>query len=428
VSGILGVELTANALRAVRIAGWKSRLSDAAEAEWDPANPGPGVATLLEKLGGARATRVVVAIDLSLLFVKRLKLPPVSAAEKKRIVSLEPDRFFPVRGDEELAVVMRDADALAFAATEERLAGWLTAMEALGPLDYVEPAPASLARALASKGTSEATVLLDRGESGVVIVEVAGGTARDARRVPGTLLQAATFFAEADPEASRPRPLYLHPFSEAQAEEITRVLSSVDLRALPSLDTGAPASLVAFGAALGAGSTLDGAFAPAAAMKKLQTRRRQPRFAAAAAFLAALAFATWSADFSRARTERRLSAELLALSDRSSSALALETETRRLAREEQVLARALRERPHQLATLMAVSVGLPADAQIQMLRASGLEWQIDGVAANAARIVPALEAHGSLEGVRFLEATRRAERDGRIRENFSLALRAVRAP
>jgi len=426
VNGVLGVELTATTLRGVRLGGWPARPADAADVEWNPASPVEGVAALFEKLGGG--ARVVLAFDLSLLFVKRLKLPPVPAAEKRRIVSLEPDRFFPVRGGEEMTVVLRDGDTLAFAASEEKLAAWLAAMETLGPLDYVEPAPVALARALARSGIADATILMDRNKAGCVIAEVANGMLRDARRVPGTALQAATRFAEAERDAVGRRLLYLDPWNEERAEEIMREHTSLDIHPLPSIDGGGPSSLVALGAALGAGSALEGALVPDAAMRQIRARRRRPRFAAVAACLAALSFATWSADYSRTRTERGLDAQLRALSDPASSALALETETRRLAQEERVLARAEIERPQQLATLLAVSVRLPADAHVQMLRASGLEWQLDGVAGNAARLVPALEAHQRLEGVRFLEATRRTERHGEILENFSLALRAVRAP
>ncbi|MDQ3674132.1 MAG: hypothetical protein M3365_07140 [Gemmatimonadota bacterium] len=425
-SGVVGVEVSGRALRAVRLGGWPPRPVEAAEVEWNPASPAAGVIALGEKLG--TGARVVLAFDLPLLFVKRLKLPPVPAAEKRRMVSLEPDRFFPVRGGEEMTVVLRDGDTLAFAASEERLAEWIAALAALGPLDYVEPAPVALARALSTAGILNATVLMDRDEAGCIIAEIADGRLRDARRVPGCALTAASRFANEAPDAAGRRLLYLDPWNAERAEAVMREHISLDIHPLPPVNGLASSSLVALGAALGAGGALEAALAPDAALRQIRARRSRPRFAAAAACLAALAFAIWSADYSRTRTERSLDSELRALSDRASSTLALETETRRLAQEERVLARAEVERPRQLATLLAVSVRLPADAHVLMLRASGREWQLDGVAVNAARLIPALEAHERLEGVRFLEATRRAERRGEIRENFSLAFRAARAP
>lgn len=424
--GVLGIELSATTLRGVRLNGWPPRPADSAEVKWDPDSPAEGVAALFEKLGAG--TRVVLAFDLSLLFVKRLKLPPVPAAEKRRIVSLEPDRFFAVRGGEEMTVVLRDGDTLAFAASEEKLAAWLAAMETLGPLDYVEPGPVALARALARSGISDATILMDRDTAGWVIAEVAGGILRDARRVPGTCLEAASRFDEAKRDGARRRVLRLEPWNEERAEEIMGENPSLDLRPLPSIAGGGTSSMVAYGAALGAGSALETALVPDATTRQIRARRRQPQLVAAAACVAALGFALWSADYSRTRTEKGLDAQLRAVSGRASSTLALETETRRLAQEQQVLKRAQLERPQQLATLLAVSVRLPADAHVQMLRASGLEWQLDGVAGNAARLIPALESHERLEGVRFLQATRRAERRGEILENFSLAFRAVRTP
>ena len=421
---VLGVELTATAIRAVCLDGWRKRTVRSAEVEWSPADPAQGLSALIDAFG--RVTRVAVAVDLSLLLVKRLKLPPVPALEKRRIVSLEPDRFFAVRGGEELAVVVRDQDTLAFAANEEQLAVWLSALEVLGPLDYVEPAPNALTRALSEAGIKDGRVVMDRGEAGCVIVDIAQGVLQDARRVQGTALQFVTGLSKSVPDGNT-LPIYLEP-RESQRADLIREHESLDIRTLPSLPGIDQASLVAYGAALGAGSPLKDALVPESSAEPMQVRRNRPRLIAAAACIAALGFALWSADFARARTERGLDAQLQALAARSSDALALQAEQQRMAREEGVIARAETERPQQLATLLAVTQRLPADAHVVMLRASGANWQLDGVAGNAARLIPVLEEHERLDSVRFLEATRRVEGGGRIRENFSLTLHAVRAP
>lgn len=425
-SSVLGLELTATTIRAVRLDGWSRHPTHATELEWDPSDPGQGVSALLDEIG--RVARVAVAVDLSLLFVKRLKLPPVPAAEKQRIVSLEPDRFFPVRGGEEMAVVVRDQDALTFAVNEERLTAWLAALEIVGPLDYVEPAPATLTRALSEAGITEAKVLMDRGDAGCVIVDVAEGMLRDARRVQGTAAQVIASLGESERDGVPLPPIFLEPWDPDRAAEMAPHHARIDVRALPSLSGVEPSSLVAFGAALGVGKALNAALMPDSVRQQIQIRRNRPRLLAAAACVAALGFALWSADYARTRTERGLDAQLRALTDQGSSALALQAEQQRLAREEGVLARAELKRPQQLATLLAVSQRLPADAYVLMLRASGVNWQLDGVAGNAARLIPLLEAHEGLDSVRFLEATRRVEGGGRIRENFSLTLHAVRAP
>lgn len=422
---VLGVELTATTIRSVCLDGWRKRTVRTAEVEWNPADPAHGLSALIDEFG--RVTRVAVAIDLSLLLVKRLKLPPVPASEKRRIVSLEPDRFFAVRGGEELTVVVRDQDTLAFAANEEQLAVWLSALEVLGPLDYVEPAPNALTRALSEAGIKDCRVVIDRGEAGCVIVDIAQGALQDARRVQGTALQFVTALSESVPDGNTP-PIYLEPWESQRAADLMRQHGSLDIRALPSLPGIDPASLVAYGAALGAGSPLRDALVPESGAQPMQVRRNRPRLIAAAACIAALGFVLWSADFARARTERGLDAQLQALAARSSDALALQAEHQRMTREEGVIARAESERPQQLATLLAVTQRLPADAHVVMLRAVGANWQLDGVAGNAARLIPVLEEHERLDSVRFLEATRRVEGGGRIRENFSLTLHAVRAP
>ena len=423
---VLGVELTATSIRSVCLEGWRTHTVRTAEAEWNPSDPAQGMSALVDEFG--RVTRVAVAIDLSLLLAKRLKLPPVPASEKRRIVSLEPDRFFAVRGGEELTVVARDQDTLAFAVNEEQLAAWLSALEILGPLDYVEPAPIALTRALSEAGVRDAKVVIDRGEAGCVIVDIAHGALEDARRVQGTALQFVTALSESGHDGRTMPPIYFEPWDPQRAADLMRQRESLEIRPLPPLPGIDPRSLVAYGAALGAGSPLQDALVPETGARQMQVRRNRPRYVAAAACLAALAFALWSADFARARTERHLDTQLQALADRSSGALALQAEQQRMSREEGVLARAERDRPQQLATLLAVTQRLPEDAHVVMLRAVGANWQLDGVAGNAARLIPILEGHEGLDSVRFLEATRRVEGGGRIRENFSLALHAVRAP
>src|SRR2546427_12604387 len=196
----LGVELGARALRGVRLEGWFRPRARVVEVECDPANPAEAVEALRQHLGPAR--RIAVALDVPLLFMKRVKLPPLGELEKREILRLEPERFFPVRA-EEIVPAVRGDDDLVFAAKEAPLATWVAALEALGPVDVIEPGPLALARALAQVQLTGAVVLLDGQADGIGIVEIDAGRVRCVRRVFGTLADAASALAENHGAAGR---------------------------------------------------------------------------------------------------------------------------------------------------------------------------------------------------------------------------------
>src|SRR2546422_9104580 len=148
--------------------------------------------SLRQHLGPAR--RIAVALDVPLLFMKWVKLPPLGEPEKRNILRLEPERFFPVRA-EEIVPAVRDDDFV-FAAKETPLAAWVAALVELGPVDMVEPGPLALARALAQVQVTGAVVLLDRGADGIGVVEIREGRVTRARRVFGALDDAAAALHE----------------------------------------------------------------------------------------------------------------------------------------------------------------------------------------------------------------------------------------
>src|SRR3989449_11624864 len=189
----LGVELGARALRGVRLEGWFRPVARVVEGECDPANPAEAVEALRQHLGPAR--RIAVALDVPLLFMKWVKLPPLGEPEKGIILRLEPERFFPVRA-EEIVPAVGDDDDLVFATRETPLATWVAALEALGPVDVIEPGPLALARALAQGQLTGAVVLLDGQADGIGIVEIDAGRVRCVRRVFGTLDDAAAALVE----------------------------------------------------------------------------------------------------------------------------------------------------------------------------------------------------------------------------------------
>src|SRR5438094_8680859 len=130
----LGVELGTRTIRAVRLEGGPRPRARAVEIAWDRESPDEAVQALGQHLGAAR--RIAVAVDLPLLFTKRVKLPALPAAERRRILRLEPERFFAVRS-EDLVPAVRDDDDLIFAAKEAQLAGWVAALAQIAPVERV---------------------------------------------------------------------------------------------------------------------------------------------------------------------------------------------------------------------------------------------------------------------------------------------------
>src|SRR2546421_10484135 len=118
----LGIELGPRIVRGVRLEGWFRPRARGVEVECDPDNPVEAVEALRQHLGPAH--RIAVALDLPLLFIKQVKLPPLSETEKRNILRLEPERFFAVRA-EEMVPAVRSDDGLVFAAREVPLAEWI---------------------------------------------------------------------------------------------------------------------------------------------------------------------------------------------------------------------------------------------------------------------------------------------------------------
>src|SRR5213596_718051 len=232
----LGVELGARALRGVRLEGWLRPRARVVEVECDPANPAEAVEALRQHLGPAR--RIAIALDVPLLFMKRVKLPPLGEPEKRNILRIVP--------------AVRDDD-LVFAAKEAPLATWVAALEELGPVEVVEPGPLALARALAQVQLMGALVLLDGQDDGIGVVEIREGRVTRARRVFGALDDAAAALLE-NGGASGGVPIYLTPWNEERARVLGTLLPEAMVRPLPTVADVVGPFLPAFGAALGIGT------------------------------------------------------------------------------------------------------------------------------------------------------------------------------
>jgi Tfp pilus assembly protein PilN len=420
----LGVEVGPRALRGVRLDGWYRPRARVGEVECDLEHPAEAVEALRQHLGPAH--RIAVALDLPLLFIKQVKLPPLSETEKRNILRLEPERFFAVRA-EEMVPAVRSDDGLVFAAREAPLAEWIAALQELGPVDVIEPGPVALARALAHAKLTSAVVLLDGQRDGVGVVEIREGRVTRARRVFGTLDDAAAALRQ---NGGAPGTVYLTPWSEDRVHVLGAVLPEAVVQPLPAVADVAGPFLSAYGAALAIGTkpTLAQTLVSPELGVRITARWWRELALAVAAAVAALVFAFSSADAWRARATRELEASLQSLRQRAAPALALQSQLEALGRESQAIRQIQRERPDPLGVLLALSKQLPAGAYLRGMRWSGAEWQIDGYAPNASRLVAQLGAAPEFKEVRFLSATTRAALGDRTYESFALAFRYAAAP
>ena len=423
----IGVEIGPRAVRAVRLsaAGWRRRPAQVVEIEGDAATPREVATTLREHFGAT--ARVAVALDLPLLCVKRVKLPTLAASEKSRIVSLEPERFFATRG-EDIVAVARDEDNLVFATREELVTSWVAALEEFAPVEIVEPGPAALVRALTRAGVGTAAVLCDGHAEGVGVLVLDAGRIARARRVFGGLGQAARALRD-DP--SLPQRVLLAPWSEDGARAVAAELGCDLARVEPVPPVAGVSS--PFLSALGAALALDGpgrgdnSLVTADLAARIGRRRRREHAIAIVACAATLILALSSADSWRNRALTRLQSDLPAMRERAAPALTLQSEIRSVEQEAQTIRAVTRDRPEPLRVLAALTRRLPREAYVRALRFNGTDWQIDGYAPNAARVLAELGGSSEFTDVHFLTATTHSTLGSRTYESFALAFRFAAA-
>jgi hypothetical protein len=201
VSVLLGLELHGDVVDAVAISSLHGRVRDTASFHWDPLRPDAVVAALRTHFG--RVSAIALAPGLAFLHPKRLKLPPVAPAERRRIIRLEPDRFFALPGP--LAVAVAPDSDIAFAMDAALLESWLSAFSALAPVASSEPGPTAVARALPPGTSAVIAAPAAAGEHG--LVEVRDGRILAVRRTPAGLQanDATTVEHSAAASASRSR-------------------------------------------------------------------------------------------------------------------------------------------------------------------------------------------------------------------------------
>lgn len=419
-SATIGLEIGPELIRAVRLDGSGRTRVRTFEQHWDPAQPAEAVAALQESLG--KVGRIAVTVDLSFLFAKQVRLPALPTSEKRRILTLEPERFFPVRG-EDLVLAVRGEDNLVFAVRTAVVGPWLEALEAIAPVELVEPTPVSLARALGRSDPRVSTILTEEKDEGLGIAEVGGGKVRRIRRIRSDPAELAAAVTPTD--AGR---VYLRPLNGNQGWLPKAGLEMQGAGELPSVGGVPPSHLAAYGAALGLGGSLEEAMLPADLSQRIIRRRRRSGVLAALACTVALVFAILSLDQFRSRTLRKLDTEIAQVRQRGEGALALERQADALSRETRAVASLESGQVDYRGALAALTLRLPAGAHVRALRSTGLDWQIDGYAREAAPLVSRLEEDPRFKDVHFLTATSRVPLDGKTYEAFSIALRLVPAP
>ena len=427
-SSRLGIELGPRHLRVVRIDGSLRPSLRAAQFEWEGDGLDDAVARIEQELGGAG--RVALALDMPLVFAKEILLPALPAAEKVGILALEPERYFPVRG-EELLLAARGRDHLVFAARESVVAEALAAVARLGPVERVEPAPHALARALDRLGVRRGTVVLPGAPRGALVVRLDHGEVAGVRWLRGGLDAAAESLQGGDEE-----PLFVAmpdeesanggPSNDASANGAASAFASA--RRLPVPRGVTESFLVAYGAALGMDAPLGETLAPPDFNRRIVARRRRRTLTAIAVLIGAATFALVSVDRAAAGVATTLTRRADSLTVGAERAFALQSERDALDRRRTAVAALVAGRTDPMAILAALGQRLPADAWLRSIRSSGTEWQVDGYARDAALLVPTLEAAPEFENVRFLTATTTDRVGTRVHESFSIAFRLARRP
>ncbi|MEO5580870.1 MAG: PilN domain-containing protein [Gemmatimonadaceae bacterium] len=381
----VGLELTGDRIRAVTVSQWRTSPHESFEIRWDPRVPDDAMTVLRQHLGPV--TGIGVSVGLEFLHAKHVKLPPVSVAERRRILMLEPDRFFPIEGGEVVVSVGDDSD-IVFAADAGMLDLWIAAIERWGPVENVEASPISLTRAMRAAGWGNGSFALPAATEEYGIAELRDGKLVSARRL-------------ADRNGMVPA------------------------KNPPAVRGVASAFVPAFGAALGAGESLDSMLVSDAAHARMRRRRTAGVTRAVINFVLALAFALAALDRSRSRALQAVEREIVAVTPRAAGGASLQA---RLASMDVELAAAqnvLSARVNPVSVLAALSRRLPPGATAMSVRADGNEWQIDGTARDAGALIPALAEDPRFADVRFLSASSRFRDAGRTYETFSIALRAV---
>jgi len=125
----VGLELTGERIRAVTVGRWGNAPEKSFEIRWDPRAPRDAAALLRKELGDVES--IALAIGIEFTHVKNVTLPPVSADERRKILTLEPDRFFAI-DSENIVVATTDKSDLVFGADSAVVESWIAGFASWG--------------------------------------------------------------------------------------------------------------------------------------------------------------------------------------------------------------------------------------------------------------------------------------------------------
>ncbi len=386
--------------------------------EWSVEVPDDAVSALKERFG--TRNRIAVAVDLSVLLVKRLSLPALSPEQRRQMVALDPERYFPVR-DTDLVVGVR-ADDLVVAAQAEQFDRLTDALSALGSVESVEPAPMALTRHLAASGIATGTlVVADPHDRDAAVATIVEGQVVTLRKVPATAADIANAVHGGDAAEAAG---FLFPWQERLAAEIAGH-SGMKLESLPAPSGTAESFAAAAGAWLGLASPPELTLVSPSLKRRMVIRAWQRGALAICFVAAALVLGFWSLDYRRERTLTAIERRVMERQGEAAQVQALLGDIAAAEEEVATLAVVSRERHDPLEVLLLVARLLPPDAYLRAIHAAGEEWELDGYARDAARLIPTFEESESLADVRFRTATTRVQLNNETYESFSLALRYV---
>lgn len=404
---------------------------------------------------GIRERSAVLVLARSLTYSKAVTLPPLSTEERLRLVSLQPERFFPV-SDRALVCDLEPgangAVPVAHAAEAQRLESLVDALQSRGfRIRAVLPSSAALLRA-ATRGVpalSGANWILVRPEgTGLTAHAYQARSLRVSRRLesPGADLLAvcreisrtAASCFDTDAPLQEVRWSGWRELPDAARATAAASLSKPvdDLPALPVGSEG----LAAYGAAL---AELEEAPRPDLMPPSVRARRRQQTrwLTGACSGLVVLGAAAliWALGQRQDARLGRLDAAIAQARTAAEAAATAREDVQTL--EDRIVAvqGRMQERATWLRLLNEVSNALPAGAWIANLSVdAGGEVTLSGYAATASALIPALDATDALQSVELAAPATRANVGGRELEAFNIrgALKgssaadptAVRAP
>ncbi len=340
---------------------------DAVRVAWDPSAPAPMVDALRTQFGAPTALTVIVG--LAFLEIAEPQLPPVPNDARVRMLQRDSDRYFALR---DAAAVATDG-TIAFAMPSALLTSWVDALATWSPVRAV----VTVAEA-AALGGHDGQWAVDAGPGSAGQLTIRDHRVQSARRTRGR---------------------------RADADRTLRIAELAD------------------GAWRASAGTLDRQLLDAAMRERVQRQRSRRGWQSMAFAAASLMLLAWSLDSRRERELVALQREAQTLEQSTAGARAALERMRRTEGEQTAIAGAARRAaladapPAVLARLGAV---LPRDAFMQRLEWNGTEWRIDGSAADAAALVPLLDADDLFVNVRAAAPSMRYVENGRSRSSFAI--------